>query len=481
MEKILFVASEAVPYVKTGGLADVIGALPKAINKERYDVRVFLPKYACIPEELRKKIKHVSHCYVNLAWRMQYAGIQTAEYEGIQYYFIDNEYYFAGEVPYNNIYEDVEKYAYFCKAVLDALVVLDFQPDVIHCNDWQTALLPVYLKTIYQDQPFYQGIRTVFTIHNMEYQGRWKLRAVMDITGLPPELFTPKGLEAYGESNYLKGGIVYSDRVTTVSNTYAYEITTSSGGAGLHGVVNKYLYKICGIMNGIDNDEYNPQNDDKIYYLFGEKDVKEAKRKNKLAFQRECNLKADDDIMMIGMVSRLTEQKGFALLEYMLDELLSDGRMQFVVLGTGEIRYEETLYHFSSKYPDRFKVMIGYSEDMAHKIYAASDAFLMPSQFEPCGLSQLICYRYGTVPIVRKTGGLKDTVIPYNALESSGTGFCFENFNAHEMKEVIFEALNLYRNSGSKWDNLMKNGRKQDYSWAKSAKKYEQLYDELCQ
>ncbi len=480
MEKILFVAPEAVPFVKTGGLADVVGALPGALDKNKYDVRVFLPKYECIPEELRNQMKHISHCYVNLAWRKQYAGIQVLKYEGIQYYFIDNEYYFAGEVPYNNIHEDVEKYAYFCKAVLDALPILDFKPDVIHCHQWPAALLPVYLKTMYQESSFYQDIKTVLTIHNMDFQGSWKLRAVMDITGLPPELFTTKGLEAYGDANYLKGGIVFADKITTVSETYAYEITTPSGGMGLEGLINENRHKLCGILNGIDYDKYNPRTDEKIHYLFDENNFKASKKKNKLALQKELGLEQSNEVMLIGMVSRLTEQKGMALLEYMLDELLSDGRMQLVILGNGELRYEETLYYFSDKYPERMKVIMGHNDKMAHQIYASSDVFLMPSQYEPCGLSQLICYRYGTLPIVREIGGLKDTVTAYNGYENVGTGFGFKNFNAHEMRDAILTALNVFRNSPEVWVKLMNNGMKQDFTWRHSARKYEKLYDELC-
>lgn len=479
MKKVLFVTSEAVPFIKTGGLADVAGALPKYFDKKEYDVRVILPKYLCIPEELREKMKFESHFYLDLGWRKQYVGILSAQHDGITYYFIDNEFYFAGNAPYNNIYEDVEKFAFFSKAVIEALPVIDFRADIIHCHDWQTGLVAVYLKTCYQNKAFYQNMRTVYTIHNMKFQGRWKLKAVRDITGLPEGLFTPRGLESYGESNYLKGGILYSDRVTTVSNSYAYEIMTPNGGEGLDGVMRQCEDKVVGIVNGIDYSEYNPQNDPKISYLYSTADVVEGKRRNKQALQQELGLDCREDVMLIGIVSRLTEQKGFALVEYMLDSLLEDGRMQFAVLGTGEERYEGMFRYFAGKYPKQIAVSNRYSEEQAHRIYASSDAFLMPSQFEPCGLSQLISFRYGTVPIVRETGGLKDTVIAYNEYEGTGTGFSFANYNAHEMRDTILYALNVFRNHRDRWEEMVVRDMKLDYSWKNSAKRYEKIYNEL--
>ncbi len=481
MKKILFVTSEAVPFLKTGGLADVTGSLPKYFDKKKYDVRVILPKYACMEESYRSMLRHVSHFYVDLGWRKQYVGIMMAEYEGITYYFIDNEFYFAGDRPYNHIYEDVEKFAFFSKAVLEALPVIDFRPDVIHCHDWQTGLVPVYLRTIYQDRAFYHNMKAVFTIHNMQFQGRWKLKAVRDITGLPERLFTPDKLESYGEANYLKGGVIYSDAVTTVSETYAYEITTPDGGDGLDGVMRMCQDKLSGIVNGIDYEEYNPQSDHSIYYLFSRDDFAEGKKKNKAALQKAMGLNVDESVMLIGIVSRMTEQKGFALVEYMMDELLGDGRIQFVVLGTGEARYENMFRYFAEKYPGRLSANIMYSEEMAHKIYASCDAFLMPSQFEPCGLSQLMSLRYGTVPIVRETGGLKDTVEAYNEYQHTGTGFSFANYNAHEMRDTILYALNIFRNHREDWNALAIRGMEKDFSWKTSAQKYEALYDRLCQ
>lgn len=479
MKKILLVTSEAVPFIKTGGLADVAGSLPGYFDKKKYEVRVILPKYACMKESYKKMMHYEKHIYVELGWRKQYVGFLSAKRNGIQYYFIDNEFYFAGERPYNNIFEDVEKFAFFSKAVLELLKAIDYQPDILHCNDWQTALVPVYLENIYKKDLFYQNMKTVLTIHNLKFQGRWNLWAVRDITGLSNELFTPDQMESYGEANYLKGGILYADVVTTVSPTYAYEITTPEGGEGLDGLLRQNSYKLSGIVNGLDYDVFNPQNDKAISYLYGVDDCKIGKEKNKRALLENMGLTYDENLMLIGMVSRMTEQKGFALVEYMMDEILSSGRFQMVVLGTGEERYENMFRYFEGKYPDKLKVNITYSEDMAHRIYASADAFLMPSCFEPCGLSQLMSLRYGTVPIVRKTGGLKDTVEPYNEYEQSGTGFAFDNYNAHEMRDILLYAYQVYHEHKEQWVELMKRGMRKDYSWTSSAREYERLYEKL--
>lgn len=479
MKKILFVTSEAVPCIKTGGLADVTGSLPKYYDRKRYEVSIILPKYACMPEKYKKLMRYEKHIYIELGWRRQYVGLLSAKIDGIQYYFIDNEYYFAGDRPYHNIFEDIEKFSFFSKSVLEILPQIDFRPDILHCHDWQTALVPVYLENIYKKQPFYQNMKTVLTIHNLQFQGRWSLWAVSDITGLPNELFTPAKMESYGEANLLKGGILYADAVTTVSPTYAYEITTPEGGEGLDGLIRENSHKLSGIVNGLDYDEFNPQNDPAIAYLYSERDCVVGKEKNKRALLEMMELPYREDAMVIGIVSRLTEQKGFALIEYMMDELLSTGKYQIVVLGTGEERYENMFRHFAWKYPDCLKANIMYSEEMAHKIYAGADAFLMPSQFEPCGLSQLMSLRYGTVPIVRETGGLKDTVIPYNEYEQTGTGFTFANYNAHEMRDAIQYAYRVYHEQKEQWTALIRRGMEQDFSWSRSAKAYEKLYDTL--
>ena len=478
MENILIVASEAIPYMKTGGLADVAGSLPKYFDKSKYDVRVIMPKYKCMSEEFLPQLKFVCHFYVNLNWRKQYAGIFKAEHDGVTYYFVDNEFYFAGDKPYNNIYEDVEKFAYFSKAVLEALPIIDFTPDVIHCNDWQTGLLPVFLKTVYGSDNFYAGIKTVFTIHNMKFQGRWKIREIADITGLPEHIFNSGELEFYGEANYLKGGIVYADEVTTVSPTYADEICTPEGGEGLDGLMLERRRYLSGILNGIDYDVYNPMTDQYIKKHFSIKNMS-GKLMNKRQLQEEHGLKVDNDVMLIGIVSRLTDQKGFDLVAYMMDEMLSTMDVQFVVLGTGENQYEGMFHYFQSKYPEKISAYIGYSEEKAHKIYASCDAFLMPSLFEPCGLSQMMAMRYGTLPIVRETGGLKDTVQPYNEYENKGTGFSFADYNAHDMLHVIKYANDVFKNHKDRWQEMMDRAMREDFSWNASARKYEKLYDKL--
>ena len=479
MKKILFAASEAVPFIKTGGLADVVGSLPKYFDHEKYDVRVIVPKYLCMGEEWKSRLRFRCHFYVNLSWRRQYAGIFEAQYQGVTYYFVDNEFYFAGDRPYHELYQDVEKFAFFSKAVLEALPYLDFCPDVIHCHDWQTGLIPVFLRTIYGDENYYTGIKSVFSIHNLQFQGRWNLPTVMDITGLPEQIFTADKLESYGEANYLKGGVVYADAVTTVSETYAEEIKTPEGGEGLDGLLRARSNDLYGILNGLDYNEYDPQTDPYIFQQFRISDYREGKWKNKRQLQKDCGLPEDRDACLIGMVSRMTSQKGFDLVAYIMDELLSTEHVQIVVLGTGEDRYQEMFTYFAGKYPDKIHATIGYSEELAHRIYASSDCFLMPSLFEPCGLSQLMSLRYGTVPIVRETGGLKDTVEAYNEYEHTGTGFSFANYNAHEMLLTIRYALSVFRDHKKDWEDIAVRGMKQDFSWKRSAARYEELYEKL--
>ena len=480
MKKILFVSSEAVPYIKTGGLADVVGSLPKYFDRNEYDVRVMLPKYACMDAAFLPNLRFVCHFYVNLNWRKQYVGILESEYRGIHYYFVDNEFYFAGSSPYNNIYEDVEKFAYFSKAVLASLPYIDYAPDVIHCHDWQTGLVPVYLHTAFGDDNFYAGIKTVFSIHNLKFQGRLRIREVIDITGLPEQIFNDKELESYGEANYLKGGVVYADAVTTVSPSYANEITTQEGGEGLHGLMNARRNVLHGILNGIDYDEFNPQTDPYIESNFSSKSVLSGKKANKVALQKELGLPVRESAFVIGIVSRLTEQKGFDLVSYIMDDLVSQLDVQIVILGTGESKFENVFHHFHSQYPDKVSAYIGYSEEKAHKIYASADAFLMPSLLEPCGLSQMMSMRYGTIPIVRETGGLKDTVQAYNEYENTGTGFSFCNFNADDMKYVVEYAYHVFRDERKAWEDMMQRAMAQDFSWNKSAGEYEKLYDSLC-
>lgn len=481
MTKILFAASEAVPFIKTGGLADVTGSLPGYFDKENYDVRVILPKYLCMDEKWKGQLRFLCHFYVNLSWRKQYVGIFETKYEGITYYFVDNEYYFAGDKPYNNIYEDVEKFAYFSKAVIEALPYLDFCPEIIHCHDWQTGLIPVFLRTLYGDERYYCGIKTVFSIHNLKFQGRFTLAAVMDITGLPEQIFTADKLESYGEANYLKGGVVYADAVTTVSRTYAGEITTPEGGEGLDGLMRARSNALYGIPNGIDYKEYDPQTDVYLEGHFAAKNYAKGKAVNKKNLQKALGLPEEKDTFLLGMVSRMTDQKGFDLIAYILEELLATEKLQFVAAGTGEERYQSMLRYFAEKYPDKMRVHIGYSEELAHQIYGSCDAFLMPSLFEPCGLSQLMSLRYGTVPIVRETGGLKDTVEPYNEYENLGTGFSFANYNAHEMLDAIRYAMKTFYNDKKAWDGIVVRGMAQDFSWENSANEYEVLYQKLIE
>ncbi len=478
MKRILFVASESVPFIKTGGLADVVGSLPKYFDKEKYDVRVMIPKYMCMKQEWKEKLQYKTHFYMDLNWRSQYVGVLELVHEGVTFYFIDNEYYLAGMKPYGNIYEDIEKFAFFSKAALSALPLIDFRPDIIHCHDWQTGLVPIYLDNFRYGGEYYRGIKTVMTIHNLKFQGVWDKKKVKDITGLPDYYFVPDKLEAYKDANYLKGGIVYADKVTTVSNSYAGEIQTAFYGERLDGLMRARSNALSGIVNGIDYNEYNPETDIFIPYHYTVDSFRKDKVKNKVELQKELGLNVDPKVMMIGIVSRLTDQKGFDLIAYVMDEMCQDA-VQFVVLGTGDEKYENMFRHFAWKYNGKVSANIYYSEPMSHKIYAASDAFLMPSLFEPCGLSQLMSLRYGTLPIVRETGGLKDTVEPYNEFEKTGTGFSFSNYNAHEMMATVRYAERIYYDKKRDWNKMVERAMEKDFSWNNSAKQYENLYDSL--
>ncbi|MCR5216394.1 MAG: glycogen synthase GlgA [Lachnospiraceae bacterium] len=478
MKKVLFIASEAVPFIKTGGLADVVGSLPKYFDKEKYDVRVMLPKYTCIPWQYREKMVYKTHFYIDLAWRQQYVGVFELEYNGVIFYFIDNEFYFSGPKPYGYIHEDIEKFAFFSKAALSAIPVLGFDPDIIHCHDWQTGLIPVYVKERFQGNDIFRRCKTVMTIHNLKFQGIWDLKKIQDITGLPEYFFTSDKLEAYGDGNYLKGGIVYADAITTVSNTYADEIKTPFYGENLDGLMRARSGALRGIVNGIDYEEFNPETDPRIYHNYNVDNFRKEKVKNKIALQKELGLNVSKDTMLIGIVSRLTDQKGFDLIAYMMDRMCQDA-VQFVILGTGDAKYENMFRHFAWKYNGRVSANIYYNEDLSHKIYAACDAFLMPSLFEPCGLSQLMSLRYGTLPIVRETGGLKDTVVPYNQYEGTGTGFSFANYNAHEMLAAVQYAEKIYYDKKREWNKLVDRAMTADFSWKNSAGKYEEMYDWL--
>lgn len=479
MKKVLFVASEGVPFIKTGGLADVVGSLPKCLDKEYYDVRVMLPRYTCMKPQLQEKLSYVTHFYMDFNWKEEYVGILEAEVDGIKYYFIDNEQYFSGFKPYgDNVLFEIEKYTFFSKAALSALPLLDFQPDIVHCHDWQTGLVPVYLKERFRGNPFFWNMKSIMTIHNLKFQGRWDVKTVKDITGLPDYYFTPDKLECYKDANLLKGGLVFADAITTVSDTYAEEIKTAFYGEGLNGLMVARAHDLRGIVNGIDYEEFDPAKDIHIPFPYDAVSFRKEKVKNKRALQKELNLTQDDKKMMIGIVSRLTDQKGFDLIAYVMDELCQDD-VQIVVLGTGEERYENMFRHFDWKYGDKVSANIFYSDNLSHKIYAACDAFLMPSLFEPCGLSQLMALRYGTVPIVRETGGLKDTVEPYNEYENTGTGFSFANYNAHEMLRTIRYAEQIYYDKKREWNKIVDRGMAADFSWHVSAGKYQEMYDWL--
>ena len=477
MKKILFAASECVPFMKTGGLADVVGALPKEFDKNEWDVRVVMPNYRGIPEEYRNNFEYVTHFYMGVGPYIPnvYVGIMKYVYNGVTYYFIDNLDYFGAMEPYSDTRTDVEKFTFFCKAVLSILPVIDFRPDLIHCHDWQTGLIPVYLKTEFAANPFFWGIKTMMTIHNLRFQGVWDINTMKGLSGLPDYLFTPDKLEFKKDANMLKGGIVYSDFVTTVSNTYAQEIQTAYYGEGLDGLLRARSNCLSGIVNGIDYDEYNPETDHALPYNYNAINFRKVKVKNKLALQEELGLEQNEHKFMIGLVSRLTDQKGLDLVAYMMDQICTEDT-QLVVLGTGDSKYENMFRHFAWKYPERVSANIFYSDERSHKIYGSCDAFLMPSLFEPCGLSQLMSLRYGTVPIVRETGGLRDTVQPYNEYESTGTGFSFANYNAHEMMDIINYAKHIYYDKKREWNKIIDRAMAADFSWNMSARRYEDLY-----
>ncbi|MGI6118853.1 MAG: glycogen synthase GlgA [Bilifractor sp.] len=478
MKKVLFVASECVPFIKTGGLADVVGSLPKEFQKEYFDVRVVIPKYTFIPNEYKERMQYITNFYMDLNWRQQYVGIFSLEMDGITYYFIDNEEHFGGERPYGGMPWDLEKFAFFSKAALSILPVVDFRPDIIHCHDWQTGLVPVYLHERFAGNEFFQGIKSVMTIHNLKFQGIWDMKTIKSITGLADYYFTPDKLEYKKDASYLKGGLVYADAITTVSKTYAEEIKTPFYGEGLDGLMRARANDLRGIVNGIDYDVYNPATDPMINYKYDARTFRREKVKNKTDLQQQLGLDVDPKKMMIGIVSRLTDQKGFDLIAYMMDELCQD-EVQIVALGTGEAKHENMFRHFAWKYGNKVSANIYYSEELSHKIYAASDAFLMPSLFEPCGLSQLMSLRYGTVPIVRETGGLKDTVEPYNEYEGTGTGFSFANYNAHEMLGTIRYAERIYYDRKREWNKIIDRAMAQDFSWKNSAMQYQEMYDWL--
>ncbi len=474
MSKILMCASEVAPFAKTGGLGDVLGALPQALSKLDEDVRVILPKYGLIPDEYVREMEFLFHIYVPLGWRRKYCGVFRLLKDGVTYYFIDNEYYFGDTCLYK--WNDLERFAFYDKACLEILPKLEFKPDVIHLHDWQAGMIAVLLNAYYVENDFYKGIKTMFTIHNLRYQGVYSLDMVADLFSLDHTYFTNDKLEFHGSANMMKSGIVYSDRVTTVSPTYAEEIKTPLGGEGLDGLLFARSNALKGIINGIDYDVYNPKTDNMIYENFDVKSI-EKKKNNKEEFQKQLGLPVDREKAMIGIVSRLVDQKGFDLVAEAMGELMKLD-IQIVVVGTGDARYEEMFKNTAWNHPDKVSANILFSNDLAHKVYAASDLFLMPSAYEPCGLSQLISYAYGTIPIVRETGGLRDTVIPYNEYTGEGSGFSFYSYNANDMVYVIKMALKYFADK-KVWNKLVKRAMELDFSWDASAREYRKLYKEL--
>ncbi|MDD4666101.1 MAG: glycogen synthase GlgA [Clostridia bacterium] len=474
MLKVLFIASECTPFAKTGGLGDVVESLPIALRERKIDARVIIPKYNNIPAEYKKEMIHKRTFTVPVAWRQEYGGLEVLKHEGITYYFLDNEKYFKRDGLYG-YFDEAERFAYFCRGVLECLPYLDFKPDILHCHDWHTGLIPLFLKAFYQEQPFYQNIKTVFTIHNLKYQGVFPMEILGDLLGLDDSYRGDEGIEFYGKVNCMKAGIVYADKVTTVSETYAEEIKTVYFGENLDGILRKQEGKLQGILNGIDCQKYNPETDPHIYVKYRHSLVK--KDENKVKLQEDLHLPVKD-VPVLAMVSRLTRQKGLDLLLHILEELLTLD-VQLVVLGTGEHNYEQALREAAERHPQKMKAYFMFNEALAHKIYAGSDLYLMPSLFEPCGLSQLIALRYGALPIVRETGGLKDTIISYNEQTGVGNGFSFTNFNAHDFLHTIKRALDFYHNRKPLWNKLFKNALKANFSWTSSAQKYIKLYEDL--
>lgn len=470
--KVLFIASEANPFIKTGGLGDVMGALPQALEDIGVDARVIIPKYKNIKDEFKNKLQFVKSFTVSVGWRNQYCGIFEYEYKGVNYYFVDNEYYFERDGLYG-YYDDGERFAFFNRAVLQFIKEIDWQPDILHCNDWQTGMVPVLHKLEYKRDPFYSNIKTVLSIHNLLFKGVFSPEVLPELFGYDYLPMENGSLEHNGGASFLKGGLNYCDQILTVSQSYAEEIKTLEYGENLDGLLRARSCVLMGIVNGIDYDEFDPGKDPLIYKNYDFESI-ENKTKNKLLLQKEFGLPQKESIPMIGIVSRLTHQKGCDLIINMIDRLLQKD-IQIVILGTGDYLYEETFKNLQYRYPDKVSANIKFDNGLAHKIYAASDMFLMPSLFEPCGLGQLIALRYGSIPIVRETGGLKDTIFPYNKYNGVGNGFGFNNYNSNELINVTEYAIQIY-NDKKAWLNIVEQAMSSDNSWSKSANEYKCLY-----
>lgn len=475
MAKVLFVAAEAVPFIKTGGLADVVGSLPKELLSQGIDARVILPKYGDIAGHYKESMEPVAILEVPLGWRRQYCGIEKLEIDNVIFYFIDNEYYFKRKGLYG-YYDDAERFAFFSRAVLEALPHLDYTPDVLHCHDWHAGPVAVLLDAHYRARPAYSSLKTVFTIHNLQYQGVFPKEVLGELLDLGDEYLTADKLEYYGSVNFMKAGLVFADKLTTVSRSYAEEIQTVERGENLEGLLKQRSASLSGIINGIDYDVYNPQKDYNIAVPYTWRSSG-RKAKNKAKLQECLNLPVNADKPMVAIISRLVQPKGLDLIAQIFDELL-ELDIQLVVLGTGEERYEGMFRVAAHRHPDKVSANIFFDEALAHKIYAAADLFLMPSLFEPCGIGQLIAMRYGALPVVRETGGLKDTVQPYNEYTGEGNGFTFTWYNAHDMLFTVKRALGLYYDR-ARWEQIVKNAMKSDYSWHYSAGQYRVLYEDL--
>ncbi len=472
--KVLIAAAESAPFVKTGGLADVVGTLPQALKAQGMDVAVILPKHSAIKNKYQCELKTIATMSVQLGWRNEYLGIEMLTKEGINYYFIDNEEYFGGPVYLGGNAES-EQYMFFCKSVIEALAYIDFKPDIIHANDWHTAMIPMLLKTQYQGRE--QGnIKTVFTIHNLQYQGQMSFSLIQDMLSIDSKYFTPEFIEAYDCANMMKAALVFADKITTVSPTYAKEILHSYYGRGMEGILNARKHDTVGIVNGINTDEFNPKKDKNIKSNYGLTSIYN-KYENKKALMKEMGLNISETTPVYSMVTRMTEQKGLNLVRAVIEEALYQN-MAFVMLGSGDHEYEQYFNWLVRSYPDKCGVYIGYNDALAHRVYAGSDFLLMPSAFEPCGISQMIAQAYGTLPIVRETGGLKDTVTPYNIYKKEGNGFSFSNYNAHDMLHVMKFSADVYKDKPA-FVNLMKNAMKTDNSFAKSASEYKNLYEQM--
>ena len=477
---VAFIGSECYPFVKTGGLGDVMYALPKALAKLNLDVKVILPRYKCIPQKYQEKMEYRGSFYMDLCadGKQYYVGIMEYQEDGVVYDFIDNDEFFSWGDPYTNLIDDIPKFCYFGKAALAALNYLDWTPDVVHCHDWQAALVPLYLRTCFSDTNVGRAI-AVLTIHNLRFQGVYDRKTIQYWSGLPDYVFNKDCMiQNWLDANMLKGGITYSNKVTTVSNTYAWEIQTEEYGEGLEEHLRYHNNKVLGIVNGIDTDIWNPATDKLLASKYDAESAIKNKKANKKALQESLGLDVDDNKMVIGLISRLTNQKGLDLVNDVIPGIM-DGNTQVVVLGTGDAQYEDTFRYYEDKYKGSFCAYIAYNENVAHNIYAGCDALLVPSRFEPCGLTQLISMRYGAVPIVRETGGLKDTVQPYNAFENTGNGFTFDRYESGLLYDAINRAKTLYFENRVYWDDMIVRDMNKDVSWEQSAKQYKDMYVEL--